>query len=107
MGKDEFMAGIDGQWDSVAQSPMGEQRSVLTLTSKPDGSFVGTNAGPMGTLDITEGQVTGDQLTFKMELKVPFPMTLACEGALNGDVIEGTIDTGAFGRFPVKATRKA
>ena len=45
-----MMAGIDGQWDSVAQSPMGEQRSVLTLTSKPDGSFAGTNSGPMGSM---------------------------------------------------------
>ncbi len=101
------MASIDGQWDCVAQSPMGEQQSVLTLTSKPDGSFAGTNAGPLGALDVTEGQVTGDHVTFKMELKVPFPMTLTCEGELNGDVLEGTIDTGAFGRFPVKATRKA
>jgi hypothetical protein len=101
-----MMAGIDGQWDSVAQSPMGEQRSVLTLTSKPDGGFAGTNIGPMGSLDVTDGQVIGDQVTFKMELKVPFPMMLAVEGRLDGDTIEGTIDTGAFGKFPVTATRK-
>lgn len=100
------MAGIDGQWDCTAQSPMGEQQSVLTLTSTPDGGFVGTNAGPLGALDITDGTVTGDQVSFKMELKVPFPMTLTVEGELSGDVMEGTIDTGAFGKFPVKATRK-
>jgi len=101
------MAGIDGQWDSVAQSPMGEQVSVLTLTSKSDGSFAGTNSGPMGALEVSDGQVTGEQVTFKMELKVPFPMTLTVEGRLEGDIMEGTIDTGAFGKFPVKATRKA
>lgn len=101
------MASIDGQWDCVSQSPMGEQQSVLTLTSKPDGSFVGTNAGPLGSLDVTDGSVTGDQVAFKMELKVPFPMTLTAEAVLSGDTMEGTIDTGAFGRFPVKATRKA
>ena len=101
------MAAIDGQWDCVAQSPMGEQVSVLTLTSKPDGSFAGTNSGTLGSLDVSVGQVTGDQLSFMMELKVPFPMTLTVEGALAGDVMEGTIDTGAFGKFPVKATRKA
>jgi hypothetical protein len=101
------MAGIDGQWDSVAQSPMGEQQSVLTLTSKDDGSFVGTNSGPMGSLDVTDGQLVGDHVTFKMEMKLPFPMTLTVEGTLEGDTMEGTIDTGAFGKFPVKATRKA
>ncbi len=101
------MAAIDGQWDSVAQSPMGEQVSVLTLTSKADGSFAGTNSGPMGSMDVTDGHVTGDTVTFKMDLKVPFPMTLTVEGTLAGDTLEGTIDTGAFGKFPVKATRKA
>ncbi len=101
------MAGIDGQWDSVAQSPMGEQKSVLTLTSKPDGSFVGTNSGAMGSIDVSEGQVVGDQVTFKMDIKVPFPMTLTVDGRLDGDTMEGTIDTGAFGKFPVKAVRKA
>lgn len=101
-----MMAGIDGQWDSVAQSPMGEQKSVLTLTSKPDGSFAGTNSGPMGSMDVTDGQVTGDLVTAKMQLTVPFPMTLTLEGRLAGDTIEGTIDTGAFGKFPMSATRK-
>jgi len=101
------MAGIDGQWDSVAQSPMGEQKSVLTLTSKPDGSFAGTNSGPLGAMDVTDGQVTGDLVTAKMQLTVPFPMALTIEGRLTGDTIEGTIDTGAFGKFPMTATRKA
>ena len=101
------MAAIDGQWDSVAQSPMGEQRSVLTLTSKPDGSFAGTNSGPLGSMDVTDGQVTGDLVTARMQLTAPFPMTLTIEGRLDGDTLEGTIDTGAFGKFPMTATRKA
>ena len=67
------MAGIDGQWDCVAQSPMGEQQSVLTLTSKPDGSFVGTNAGPLGALDITDGQVTGDACDLQDGAQGPLP----------------------------------
>lgn len=100
------MAAIDGQWDSVTQSPMGEQRSTLTLTSNADGSFVGTNSGPMGSIDVTDGQVTGDTVTCKMKITLPFPMTLAMEGRVEGDTIEGTVDTGAFGRFPIRATRK-
>lgn len=100
------MARIDGQWDCTAQSPMGEQQSVLTVTSTPDGGFAGTNSGTLGSLDITDGRMTGDQVSFKMELKIPFPMTLACEATLDGDTLQGTIDTGAFGRFPMKAMRK-
>jgi hypothetical protein len=100
------MAGIDGQWDCTAQSPMGEQQSVLTIVSTPGGGFAGTNSGVMGSLDITDGTVLGDQVNFRMELKIPFPMTLSCEARLDGDTLQGTIDTGAFGRFPVKATRR-
>ena len=101
------MAAIDGQWDSVTQSPMGEQRSTLTLTGHPDGSFSGTNAGPMGSIEVTDGQVTGDLVTCKMKITLPFPMTLTMEGRIEGDRIEGTVDTGAFGKFPMTATRKA
>jgi hypothetical protein len=100
------MAGIDGQWDCTAQSPMGEQKTVLTLTSKPDGSFAGTNTSPLGSMDVTDGRILGDQVSFKMSITVPFPMTLDCAATLDGDRLEGTIDTGAFGRFPVTATRK-
>jgi hypothetical protein len=101
------MASVDGQWDSVAQTPMGEQKTVLTLVSKPDGSFAGTNSGVLGSIDVTDGQVVGDQVSFKMAITAPFPMTLTCEATLAGDTMEGTLDTGAFGRYPVKATRKA
>ncbi len=101
------MADIDGQWESVAQSPMGEQRSTLTLASQADGSFSGKSAGPMGDAEVSDGQITGDQLTFKMKVKVPFPLTLTVTGQLAGDTIDGSIDTGAFGKFPMKATRTA
>jgi hypothetical protein len=100
------MAGIDGQWDSVAQSPMGEQLTVLTLVSTPGGGFAGTNSGALGSIDITDGKLLGDQVSFTMKLTAPFPMTLTAEATLTGDTMEGTLDTGAFGRFPVRATRR-
>jgi hypothetical protein len=100
------VAGIDGQWDSVAQSPMGEQRSVLTLVSTPGGGFAGTNSGPLGAIEVSDGKLLGDQVSFTMKLVMPFPMTLTCEATLDGDTMEGTLDTGAFGRFPVRATRR-
>jgi hypothetical protein len=100
------MPGIDGQWDSVAQSPMGEQRTVLTLISTPGGGFAGTNSGALGSIDIIDGTLLGDQVRFTMALTAPFPMTLTCEATLDGDTMTGTLDTGAFGKFPVKATRR-
>jgi hypothetical protein len=101
------MAMIDGEWESVAQSPMGEQRSTLTLTSDANGGFSGTSSGAAGTSQVTDGKVDGDQVTFKLNMTSPFPMTLTATGTLNGDAFDGTIDTGAFGKFPMKATRKS
>lgn len=101
------MATIDGQWDCEVDSPMGKQQMVLTVTSTPTG-FAGAASGPLGTVDVTEGQVFGERLSFKLAVKMPFPMTLDCEATLvDDDTIEGTVDTGAFGKFPMRATRKA
>lgn len=101
------MATIDGEWVCEVESPMGTQKMDLTLASAPGGSFTGTARGALGSLDIADGQMLGDTATFKMAITMPFPMTLDCEAKLVGDDrIEGTVDTGAFGRFPLKASRK-
>jgi len=100
------MATIEGQWDCEVDSPIGQQKSVMTIVSKPGGGFAGTNTGPLGSLDITDGTLTGDTARFRMELTAPFPMKLECEATVAGDSMTGTIDTGAFGRFPLKATRR-
>lgn len=100
------MATIDGDWLCEVDSPMGTQRMELTLATTPGGGFSGTARGPLGSLDIADGLMLGETMTFKMAITMPFPMTLDCESKLVGDDrIEGTVDTGAFGRFPLKATR--
>lgn len=38
------MANVDGSWDTVTHSPMGDQKATLTVTSVGD-SFTGTYAG--------------------------------------------------------------
>jgi hypothetical protein len=100
------MATIDGQWDCEVDSPMGKQSMVLTLSSS-GGTFSGAATGPLGAVEVSDGQVIGEQVTFKLAVKVPMPMELECEARLTGDdTIEGSVDTGAFGKFPMRATRK-
>ncbi|WP_454724270.1 MULTISPECIES: hypothetical protein [Cupriavidus] len=100
-------AEISGQWDCVSQTPNGEQHSVLTINRGPDGGFSGTNAGQAGSVDVTDGEQDGDRVRFNMKLTKPLPLTLKVEAVLAGDTLEGTIAAGLFGRFPMKATRKA
>ena len=90
------MAQVDGAYDCVTKTPMGDQPSVLTVISNGD-TFQGTNAGPLGSLDVKNGKVDGNKLTWVMEMTVPMPMTLTAEAVVDGDTLTGSIDLGAFG----------
>lgn len=98
-----MMAGVDGSYDCVVKSPLGDQKTTLTVRS--DGAtFTGTNAGAMGSMDVA-GDVDGDKLTWKQQMTVPMPMTLDCEATVAGDTLTGTVAAGAFGSFPMSGTR--
>ena len=100
------MAQVDGSYDCITKSPMGDQKSVFTVQSDGD-SFTGKNEGAMGSLDVENGKVDGNKLTWTMAMKVPMPMTLECEATVDGDTISGTIKAGAFGSMALNGTRKA
>ncbi len=100
------MANVDGDWDCIAKSPLGEQKSVFTIRSNGD-TFTGTQSGQMGSLDVTDGKVDGNTITWKMDMKVPMPMTLDCKATIDGDTLTGEVGAGAFGSFPLTGTRKA
>lgn len=97
------MAGVDGSYDCVVKSPLGDQKTVLTV--KSDGAtFTGTNAGAMGSMDVA-GAVDGDTLAWQQQMTVPMPMTLDCTATVEGDTITGSVGAGAFGSFPMTGTR--
>tara|TARA_R110000868_G_scaffold64922_7_gene194741 strand:- start:592 stop:894 length:303 start_codon:yes stop_codon:yes gene_type:complete len=100
------MATVDGAYDCVAKTPMGDQNGVFTVISNGD-RFNGTFAGMMGSLDVVDGKVDGDVLTWKMEMTMPMPMTLECEATVSGDAITGTMQLGAFGASAFTGTRRA
>jgi hypothetical protein len=99
------MATVDGAYDCVTKTPMGDQSSVFTVISNGD-SFHGTNAGAMGSLDVKDGKVDGNLLTWKMEMTVPMPMTLEAEAVVEGDTLTGTIQLGAFGSAAMTGKRR-
>lgn len=99
------MATVDGAYDCITKTPMGDQPSVFTVISNGD-SFHGTNAGPLGSLDVKEGKVDGNKLRWKMEMVVPMPMTLDAEAVVEGDTLTGTIQAGAFGAMAMTGKRR-
>jgi hypothetical protein len=100
------MANVDGEWNCVTKTPMGDQQSVFTVKSN-GGTFTGSNIGPLGSLDIIDGKVDGDTLSWKMAIKTPFPMTVDGRATVSGDSIEGGVTAGAFGTMPMTGTRKS
>ena len=97
------MSGVDGSYDCVTKSPMGDQKSVFTVKSDGD-SFTGTGSGAMGSADIS-GQVDGNTLSWKQQVTTPMPMTLDMTATVDGDSMTGSVGAGAFGSFPLNGTR--
>ena len=98
------MASVDGQWDTVTKTPMGDQKAVFTIVSNGD-SFTGSQAGMLGTLEVHDGKVDGNTLSWKMNMTMPFPMTLDCTATVDGDSITGEVTAGSFGVMPMSGTR--
>lgn len=97
---------LDGNYECVTKSPMGDQKSVFTV--KVDGNtFTGQNAGAMGSLDVEDGTVDGNTLRWTMQMKIPMPMTLTAEATIDGDTLTGTINAGAFGSMGMSGMRQA
>lgn len=98
------MAAVDGTWETVTKSPLGDQKSTIVVKSDGD-TWTGTSTGAMGTTEITDGTISGDTIKWTMQMTVPMPMTLTCEATVDGDTITGSIGAGAFGSFPMSGTR--
>lgn len=95
---------VAGTYEVVTKTPMGDQKSTLTVNVSGD-AFTGSNVGPMGSLDITDGKVDGQTIIWSSKITTPMPMTLDCKATIDGDAISGTVKAGMFGSFPLNGSR--
>ena len=95
---------VAGTYDCVTKTPMGDQKSKFTVTVDGD-TFTGQQAGAMGSMDVVDGKVDGNTLTWKMNMTVPMPMKLEGSATIDGDALTGTINAGAFGAMPMTGVR--
>jgi hypothetical protein len=95
---------VAGSYECVVKSPMGDQKSVMTVNVDGD-SWSGSNVGAQGALDCYDGKVDGNTITWKMDMKVPMPMLLEGTATIDGDVITGGVKAGMFGSMPLSGTR--
>ncbi len=96
---------VAGTYDVEIKSPMGAQKGQLIVVPEGDG-FSGSVSNPMmGSMAITGGKVSGNTLSWTMDMKSPLPMTLEAEATVDGDAINGSVKAGAFGSMPLSGTR--
>ncbi|MEL6874983.1 MAG: hypothetical protein AAGM33_05850 [Pseudomonadota bacterium] len=96
---------IDGSYDCVTKSPMGDQASVVTIVTDGD-TFSGTNEGAMGSMELEDGKINGNELTWVMNMTVPMPMKLEGKATVVDGVLTGSVNAGAFGEMAMSGTKK-
>lgn len=95
---------VAGTYNVTTKTPMGDQSGSFVVNVNGD-TFTGSVSNPMGNMEVQDGKVSGNTLTWKMDMKVPMPMSLTCTATVDGDSITGEIDTGAFGKMAMSGTR--
>jgi hypothetical protein len=98
------LSDLDGSWNITIKSPTGEQKAKLTVRSVGE-TFAGDFVGDEGTIEITDGKVEGETISWSMKIVKPLPMTLTSKLTLEGDALNGAVTAGAFGSFPMAGTR--
>ena len=94
----------DGTWNTTINTPMGAQNGTLTLTSD-GGTLTGKMAGAQGEMEIQDGTIDGDNLTWKADISQPMAMTLEFSATVEGDELKGSVKLGAFGNSDFSGTR--
>ena len=98
---------VAGKYDTTVKSPMGDQKGVFTVTPTDGNAFTGNVVDGMGTMEVVDGKIDGNTLTWKMSTKVPLPLDFSCEATIDGDNLSGKINAGAFGDMSLSGTRQS
>ena len=95
---------VDGNWNLVMTTPMGERNATLTLKAD-GGTLTGTSGADGNMAEIFEGTISGDDVAWKVSITNPMPLTLAFTGKVSGDGMSGEMGIGMMGSFPFTGTR--
>ena len=70
---------VDGNWNIVLTTPMGERKTTLTLKSS-GGTLTGTQGADGNSGEIFDGTANGDDVAWKISITNPMPLTLSFTG---------------------------
>ena len=95
---------VDGNWNLTMTTPMGERQATLSL-KQAGGTLTGTQGADGNTAEIFDGTVNGDNVSWKVSITNPMPLTLEFTGTVAGDNINGEMGIGPMGSFPFTGAR--
>ncbi|HET7491800.1 MAG TPA: hypothetical protein VFK01_07960 [Bradyrhizobium sp.] len=94
----------DGNWNLTMNTPMGDRETTLSLKSA-GGALTGTQAAEGNSTEIFDGTVDGNEVSWKVSIDKPMPLTLEFTGKISGDSIAGDVGIGPMGSFPFSGKR--
>jgi hypothetical protein len=95
---------VDGNWNITMSTPMGDRQSTLSLKSA-GATLTGTQTAEGDSTEIFDGKASGDDLSWKISIINPMPLTLEFTGKVSGNNISGEMGIGPMGSFPFTGTR--
>ena len=95
---------VDGHWNITMSTPMGDRTATLSLASSGS-TLTGTQAADGNSGEIFDGAVNGDEVSWKISIIDPMPLTLEFTGKVAGDSISGDMGIGPMGSFPFTGKR--
>ena len=95
---------VDGTWDITTDTPMGAQKGTLSLATD-GGTLTGKMSGAQGEIEIEDGTVDGDDISYKFSITSPMAITIEVTASIDGDNISGSAKLGAFGNATITGSR--
>jgi hypothetical protein len=95
---------VDGSWNITMSTPLGERKTTLTVKDA-GGTLTGTQDAEGNSAEIFDGTARGDDVTWKVSITNPMPLTLEFTGKVAGDSMSGEMGIGPMGNFPFTGTR--
>jgi hypothetical protein len=83
---------------------MGERLATLSVKTE-GGTLKGSQVADGNSAEIFDGTVNGNEVSWKISITEPMPMTLEFNGTVNGDELSGFVTLGAFGNSSFSGAR--
>jgi hypothetical protein len=95
---------VDGDWTITISTPMGPQDAKLSIATS-GATFTGRIDGELIPDREIAGSVSGETVSWSMDIDKPMPLTLDVSLTANGDLLTGNAKLGMFGDAPVTGRR--